>query len=98
MYICTNKIDNAPVSFLEMMAMGLPIISTNIGGIPDLVTDNETALLVNDEDYKAMAKKIDYLINNTSEAKRLIANGRNYINRFSEENVFQKWDKLLTSI
>jgi len=95
MYVCTNKIDNAPVSFLEMMAMGLPIISTNIGGIPDLVTDNETAMLVNDDDYKAMAQKIDYLIANTDIAKKLIANGKNYIDRFSEKNVFQKWQTLL---
>lgn len=93
-YICTNNVDNAPVSFLEMMALGLPIVSTNIGGIPYLVTDHETALLVNAKDYKAMAEKVDYLLNHPDIADRLVNNGRNYIDNFSEKNVLRKWNEL----
>jgi glycosyltransferase involved in cell wall biosynthesis len=97
-YICTNRIDNAPVSFIEMMAFGLPIVTTNVGGILHLVTDNETALVVADEDYKAMAQRIDYLITHPDIAGKLTKNGRRFAQKFSEEAVFMKWDKLLDSI
>ena len=97
-YMCTNNIDNAPVSFLEMMALGLPIVSTNVGGIPDLVTDNETALLVDKGDYKEMAKKIDDLLNNTALSKNLIQNGEKCIDTFSEKSVYKKWHDLLGKI
>lgn len=98
LYICTNNIDNAPVSFIEMMAMGLPIISTNIGGITHLVTDHETALLVDAEDYKGMAEKVDYLLNHPDLANKLITNGRNYIYNFSEKNVYNKWHDLFEKL
>ncbi|MBA3827739.1 MAG: glycosyltransferase family 4 protein [Taibaiella sp.] len=95
-YICTNNIDNAPVSFLEMIAFGLPIVSTNVGGIPHIVTDNQTALLVNQNDHVGMAEKIHYLISTPGAGKTLSANGKNMLNKYSAEEVFKKWDALLT--
>lgn len=99
-YLCTNRVDNAPVSFIEMLSLGLPIVSTNVGGIPYIVKDNETALLVDSEDYKAMAEKVNYLISNPEVGKRLAANGRQIadVNRYSEEGVYNKWKTLLDNL
>ena len=47
-YICTNKIDNAPVSIIEFMALGLAIVAVNIGGIPYIIEDGKNGLLVID--------------------------------------------------
>ena len=38
-FLNTSTIDNAPVSLIEAMASGLAVVSTNVGGIPDLVRD-----------------------------------------------------------
>jgi glycosyltransferase involved in cell wall biosynthesis len=97
-YIGTNKIDNAPVTFIEMWAMGLPIVTTNVGGIPYLANDNETALLVNDDDHVRMARRITELIESNSIATKLIANGRKSAERYSEDEVFKKWDYLLSNL
>lgn len=97
-YIGTNKIDNAPVTFIEMWAMGLPIVATRVGGIPYLVDDNETALLVNDNDHVGMAQGVIRLIESNEIAQRLIHNGRIKSARYSEDVVFEKWDKLLTAL
>ncbi len=90
-YICTNKIDNAPISFIEMMALGLPIVTVNSGGIPFLVKDNYDCLMVNDNDDHGMADKVLYLINNPAKAVELVNNAKLSMERFGEEKVIEKW-------
>lgn len=99
-YMCTNRIDNAPVSFLEMLSLGLPIVSTNVGGIPYIVKDGESALLVSSEDYKAMAKSINTLITNPELGRQLAENGKKIadVNKYSEEGVYNKWKTLLDKL
>jgi glycosyltransferase involved in cell wall biosynthesis len=53
-----------PLVNLEAMQYGLPIISTKEGGIADMVSENETGLLINKKDSKELAEKIEYLIEN----------------------------------
>ena len=54
--------EGMPMSILEAMSYGLPVISTNIGGIPDLVKDNETGFLIQPGDLDAMYEKLELLI------------------------------------
>lgn len=90
-YLCTNTIDNAPVSFLEMMAMGLPIVTTNVGGIPLYVEHNQTALISTDNSVEDMATQIIQLYQNKTTQQNLITNSLAFINEFSAETVLQKW-------
>jgi colanic acid/amylovoran biosynthesis glycosyltransferase len=63
--------DNLPTVIMEAMATGLPVVSTNIGGIPEMVIENETGFLVQPGDTAAMAAAIDTVINDSSLAARL---------------------------
>jgi colanic acid/amylovoran biosynthesis glycosyltransferase len=63
--------DNLPTVIMEAMATGLPVVSTNIGGIPEMVIENETGFLVQPGDTAAMAAAIDRVINDSSLAARL---------------------------
>ena len=67
--------DNLPTVIMEAMATGLPVVSTNIGGIPEMVIENETGFLVQSGDAAAMADAIEKVINDASSAARLGRSG-----------------------
>lgn len=94
-YICTNKIDNTPVSLTEFMQFGLPIVSVNVGGIPYMIEDGVNGLLVNHGDDEAMFNKIALLVENQLLAQSIIENAYAYVQRYDEKNVLQKWKELL---
>src|SRR6266581_731436 len=64
-------IDNLPTVIMEAMATGLPVISTNIGGIPEMVVENETGFLVQPGDAAAMADAIQTVISDPALAQKM---------------------------
>ena len=63
--------DNLPTVIMEAMATGLPIVSTTIGGIPEMVVENETGFLVQPGDAAALADAIEQVIDDRLLAQRL---------------------------
>lgn len=94
-FINTTTVDNTPVSVIEAMALGLPVVSTNVGGVPYLLADRETGLLVESGDRDAMVQRIFWLIDNPIEAHNLAANARHYVEQLDWEVVKHKWFSLL---
>lgn len=97
-YICTNRVDNAPVSFIEMMALGLPIVSVNIGGIPFLIENNENGLLVDLDDDAAMADAIIGLIETPEKGIKMIKTALEFSKQFDEVPVLEKWKNLFIEL
>jgi colanic acid/amylovoran biosynthesis glycosyltransferase len=64
-------IDNLPTVIMEAMATGLPVISTDIGGIPEMVIENETGFLVQPGDATALAGAIEKMIDDRLSAQSL---------------------------
>src|SRR5437016_8742155 len=67
--------DNLPTVIMEAMATGLPVVSTKIGGIPEMVIENETGFLVQPGDAVAMADAISKIVGDASVARRLGPSG-----------------------
>ena len=63
--------DNLPTVIMEAMATGLPVVSTRIGGIPEMVIDNETGFLVRPDDPVLLADAIEKVINDRSLGQKL---------------------------
>ncbi|QED37737.1 glycosyltransferase family 4 protein [Antarcticibacterium arcticum] len=95
-FINSSSIDNTPVSVIEAMALGLPVISTNVGGIPFLIEDGRTGLLVAPNDPEAMAKKILSLVEDPEKGRFLAENGRAKTAEFDWEIIKIEWSKVLT--
>ena len=95
-FLNTSDIDNTPVSVIEAMALGLPVVSTNIGGLPYLIEDEVCGLLVPPNDPKAMAAKIDHLLEDQEKAKSLARCGRDRIKEFDWKLIKNEWHRILS--
>jgi L-malate glycosyltransferase len=97
-FINTNRIDNTPVAIIEACAMGLPVVSTDVGGIRDLLSDGVSGLLVPDDDVQAMAEAILRLVGDPRLAQRLSINGRKLAEVSSWEQVRVEWERLFAQL
>ncbi|MFT4699172.1 MAG: glycosyltransferase involved in cell wall biosynthesis [Flavobacteriaceae bacterium] len=95
-FINTTNFDNTPVSVIEGMALGLPVISTNVGGIPFLIENNATGILVEPKDEHLFVEKILHLINHPLASENLSVNARKLVETFDWQKVKTKWDVILS--
>ena len=94
-FINTTHFDNTPVSVIEAMALGLPVVSTNVGGIPFLLEQNVNALLVDDDDVDGMTNQIKHLFTEPNLALNLSKKGKELVESFDWEIVKKEWIELL---
>ena len=95
-FINTTNFDNTPVSVIEAMALGLPIVSTNVGGLPYLINDREDGLLVPPNDVDAMVNAIIKLKSDENLKNKLVAKARSKVEEFAWGTIKLKWEKLLS--
>ncbi len=94
-FINTTHFDNTPVSVIEAMALGLAVVSTNVGGIPFLLKNEKNALLVEDDNSEQMAQAIKTIFLNENLKKNMIGNARKMVETFDWDIVKHKWFELL---
>jgi glycosyltransferase involved in cell wall biosynthesis len=95
-FINTTHIDNTPVSLLEAMALGLPIVSTNVGGIPYLIQHKVDGMLCADNDVQAMCGSIQLLMNDEELVSTITLNARREIEQnYTSNFVLDSWAKLI---
>ncbi|MFH0839972.1 MAG: glycosyltransferase [Candidatus Omnitrophota bacterium] len=78
-FVMASLWEGMPNALLEAMLAGLPVITTKVGGIPEVVCDNENGILVEPKDGRALAEAIERIIKNEVLRKRLGENAKSYI-------------------
>lgn len=96
-FINTTNFDNTPISLIEAMALGMPIVSTNVGGIPYLIEDQKDGLLVAKNDVSEMVHAIETLVNSPEMVQKLTQNAKETARKFDWEVVKLQWKTLLRS-
>lgn len=83
-----SLIDNMPNSVLEALASGVPVVSTDVGGVPYIVNDGQTALLVPPNSPDAMAEAILKLMDSSVLPEQLINNGLAEVQKYTWQCVW----------
>ncbi|WP_166382119.1 glycosyltransferase family 4 protein [Polaribacter sp. 11A2H] len=92
-FINTTNFDNTPISVIEAMALGLTIVSTNVGGMPHLIDDKVDGLLVEKENVSAMTNAIIDVVK--GKYPTLSKKAREKAETFDWEVIKYKWFKIL---
>ena len=77
-YALASGLDMAPHTILEAQLMGKPVVTTNIGGIPELIMDNETGFLIEKGNAEKWIEKLSLLINDPELCKKIGSKGKGF--------------------
>jgi glycosyltransferase involved in cell wall biosynthesis len=86
-----SEIDNQPLSILEAFSCGLPVVTTDAGGIPDIVQDRRTGMVVSCRDHVEIANRAIMLLENPVLAKQIVDHARQECLKYSWEAVRDAW-------
>ena len=86
-----SRVDNMPNSILEALASGVPVVSTQVGGVPYMVDHGRTALLVPPQEPQAMADGIARLLRDRDLAHRIASAGLQDVQQFGWSAVKDQW-------
>ena len=70
-FVLSSYHEGLPNSLMEAMAMGLPCISTNVGGVEQLITDHLNGIIVESKSSSSIIKALEYFINQKDSARKM---------------------------
>jgi glycosyltransferase involved in cell wall biosynthesis len=92
----SQKLESFGYAALEAMVLKKPVISTNCGGLPEVVKNNFNGFIVNKKNYKEFAKKIYLLANNHKLRIKMGQNGhKRYLKFFQAKDMSKKYSDLI---
>jgi len=92
-FLLPSKWEGMPMTVIEAMGTGLPIVASRVGGVPDMVTDGESGLLI-PPTAEALAQAIERLVKDEALRERLGTQARQEARRFSIEAMAQGYEAL----
>jgi len=96
--VVPSRTESIPQVIKEAFYLKVPVIATNVGGIPELITDNETGILVPSEDPEKLVTEINNLLDNEEARRNYTNNAFEFINNnFSWDVLLEKYTNLYES-
>lgn len=97
-YALISGLDMSPLTLQEAQLMKKPVVATNVGGIPELMENNETGFLVKKGAHSEWIEKLEILINDEKKRKLMGEKGRVYVEKnFRWEKIAKKFADLMDS-
>lgn len=75
----TSYTEGFPNVILEALCMGKPVVASNVGGVPDIIQDDETGCLVPPKDAKAVSRSFRFILENPKTAEQFVKNGQKLV-------------------
>jgi glycosyltransferase involved in cell wall biosynthesis len=90
-FLNSSFVDNQPLSVLEAMASGMPVVSTGVGDIPNMIEDGESGTLVPAADPSAMAKAARVLLEQPGRARLMAQRAKESLVQYDWSTVGPAW-------
>ncbi len=90
-FVLNTNYEGFSHQLLEVMGIGTPIVTTNVGGNPELITDEKNGLLVKYNNKKELFRAVSQILDNESLATRLVRNGKERLAQHTPENMVKKF-------
>ncbi len=92
-YIQTSITEGSPLTIKEAMAASLPVISTNVSGIPELITDGKNGFLIKKGDSDAFVNKLNDIINMSGEKRKIVGKKgqKSILEKYSTKIIAKKY-------
>ncbi len=99
-YLLSSAWEGMPVVLLEAAAVGLPVVATRVGGVPEVVQDTATGLLVSPGDPPALAEAMERIEALTPDARAAMgARGRALVGQsYGTDRVMEMWERIYTGV
>jgi glycosyltransferase involved in cell wall biosynthesis len=97
-FLLTSQWEGAPLVLVEACLAGVPIVSTNVDGIAEIVENGENGFLVPAGDVDQMTQKILWLLDNEDSRKEMGEKGRSMVDEFSAEKMVRDYESLYTQL
>ncbi|CAB1063931.1 hypothetical protein D1BOALGB6SA_8716 [Olavius sp. associated proteobacterium Delta 1] len=98
-FVFPSYFEGLPNAILEAMACGLPVVATDVGGIPEIVENGKSGILIGTRSANSIATAIQFLLENTEMRERMGQEGRNIIkNRFTWDRGAKELKKIYLNI
>jgi len=98
MLLVPSTLEAFPSIIIEAMSQGLPVIASKVGGIPEIVENEETGLLVPPGDPKKLAQAVKKLVDNPSLYEKIIRNGIKLVKKeYTNEKIIEKIENYLSN-
>lgn len=97
-YLMAPDLDNMPASVIECLSCGLPVVTSDAGGVPYIVAHEATAMIFPRGDHVAMAEASLRLLRDEKLALRLERQGRESVRRFTWDAVRDEWMRIYAEL
>jgi L-malate glycosyltransferase len=97
--VVPSRMESLPTNIKEAFFLKIPVVAANVGGIPELISDNQTGILTSPEDPNDLCRKINCLMENQKNIDKLSGNAYNFvINEMSWKKIIPKYIKFYTNL
>jgi len=92
--VVPSRMESLPTTVKEAFYLNVPVIGTDVGGIPELIKNNETGIIIPPENSSKLAQAVNELLSNKEKAKELARNGNAFVkNNMTWEVILPKYIK-----
>ena len=97
--VVPSRMESLPTTVKEAFFLNVPVVGTNVGGIPELIINNETGILVPPENSSKLAQAVNELLSDKQKAEKLAVNGNTFVkNNMTWDVIFPKYMKFYENL